>query len=226
MHPDGHGGGHPRHGKHHLFLTITVFFVAIMFFLIYTSFYDPDFGNSITGNVISEGNFEGKIDLEANLLVPAEFSISGNIGKVELRKKGDNVFLVGNKKFELKDSSIVLDDYEGNIMISNNIIKTLRGSAGKVFVEGIPISSDSKISVKFNDEITYGYLKLNDLNLNEFSLESSGNVKLNNGKAIVSLEDELFKVRGFSGNLEFKGSKLKIIGKIENSNLGFVNINN
>ena len=63
------------------------------------------------------------------------------------------------------------------------------------------------------------------LNINELSFESSGTVKLNEGKAIVILEDELFRMQQFSGDLEFRGSKLKIKGKIKSSNLGFIGVN-
>ena len=220
------GENHNRkHKKNHVFLTITVFFAGIMFFLIYTSFYDSSLGSSITGKVISGGNFNEGINIDSNLLIPSEFFISGKMGKIELRKKGENIFFVGNKKFELKDSSIVLDSYEGEIGISGNIITKLKGSADKVFVEGIPITSDLEISVSFSDDVSYSYLKLNELNINELSFESSGTVKLNEGKAIVILEDELFRMQRFSGDLEFRGSKLKIKGKIKSSNLGFIGVN-
>ena len=52
--------------NHHIWLMISVFFLGILFFLIYTSFYNPSLGNSITGNIISN-NKQNLIEIDSTL---------------------------------------------------------------------------------------------------------------------------------------------------------------
>ena len=94
----------------------------------------------------------------------------------------------------------------------------------KIFVEGIPITGDSSIKIYSDKELRYNYLKLNNLYLNSLDYETSGIIKLNNGKVIVELNQEEFKISKFKGNLEIRNNIFKIEGLIKKTNLGIVDV--
>ncbi len=213
----------PRERKQHTLLILSAVFVGILFFLIYTSFYNPGFKKSITGNIIKGSSSGGTIEIEATLLSPDELEIDGDVGKIELRIFGGN-FFVGRERFELGKASIIIDDFEGEISFNGDNVSRLDGQASKVFVEGIPITSESDMKVYFNEGFKYNFLKLNDFYLDSLSYQTSGIVKLNGGKVMVDLDDEEFRIKKFQGDLSLKKDKVKLNGVVSESNLGFIDI--
>lgn len=213
---------HPKEKKHHLWIIMIMIFASILFFLIYTSFYNPNLTNRITGNVI-RGSTTNLIEIDATLSSPEILSVKGDIEKIDLRSQKGNL-VVGKESFDLNKASIVIDNFSGEISFNKNDITKLNGKASKVFIEGIPITSSSAIKIYFEEESEYSYLKLNNFYLNSLSYKTSGIVKLNNEKVTINLEDEIFKIEKFQGDLEIRGDEFKLRGLIKKSNLGFIDV--
>lgn len=212
--------GKPK--KNNFWLIVTLIFIVILGFLVYTSFYNPELGRSIssvTGNVIGFNDDKGSIEINAILTSPEKIKVSGKIEKIELKILGD--FIIGKENFDLDGASVVIDEFDGWI-ISGKKNLTANGNAKKIFVEGIPITSKSDVKVIFDND--YNYLKLTNFYLDSFSYKTSGTVRLNNEKAIINLENDNFKIENFRGNLEIAGNRFKLNGEISESNLGFIDI--
>ena len=206
-------------------LIISVLFLGISFFLIYTSFYNPGLGNSITGNtILGDKTEENLIEIDSTLTPPEEIKVNEKIEKIELKIEKTDKFFVGKERFDLNKASIIIDNFEGKIYFNKRNITEFNGKAKKVFVEGIPITGNPYLKVRFEGEVNYNYLKLNNFYLNSLSYITSGIVRLNNEKVIVNLENENFKIEKFQGNLEIKGNRFKLKGLVKKSNLGFINV--
>ena len=217
--------GHERKKKHHFWLIISIIFLGTLFFLIYTSFYNPSLGNSITGNIIrGDKTEENLIEIDSTLTSPEKIKVKGKIEKIELKIEKTDKFFVGKEQFDLDKASIIIDNFDGEISFNKNSITKFNGKASKIFVEGIPITGDSSIKVYFEGEFKYNYLKLNNFYLNSLSYVTSGVVKLNDGKAIINLDNENFKIEKFQGDLEIRDNRFKLKGVIRRSNLGFINV--
>lgn len=216
---------HEGKKKHHFWLIISVLFLAISFFLIYTSFYNPSLGNSITGNIIrGDKTEENLIEIDSTLTPPEEIKLNSKIEKIELKIEKTDKFFVGKERFDLNKASIVIDDFDGKINFNKKSITEFNGKAKKIFVEGIPITGNPDLKVYFEGEVDYNYLKLNNFYINSLAYITSGIVRLNNEKVIISLEDENFKIEKFWGDLEIRGDRFKLKGLVKESNLGFIDV--
>jgi len=210
--------------RHHFWVISIAIFLGIFFFLFYTSFYDSGLTGRITGGVIGIGSSNTNlIEIDATITSPEVLQIDGKIGKIDLRIESGKLF-VGKESFELDGASIVIDNFDGDITFDNKSITKFNGKASRIFVEGIPITSDSDIRVYFEEEVGYSFLKLNDFYLSSLSYETSGIVKLNGEKAIINLEDEIFRVEKFQGDLEIRGDRFKLKGLVKKSNLGIIDV--
>lgn len=197
--------------------TLLIFlFLIIIGFLIYTSFYNPEFVQNVAGNVIKKEVFN-PISIRAELDPPENFKTTTKSDKIELKISGS--FFVDNKKYDLSTASLVIDNFDGIISLdSKNVI--INGKATKIFVEGIPIMGKLKISI--NNK--YDYLKMNNVYISSWSYDTSGIVRLQNDKIVVNLEDDRFSVGKFIGNVEKSGSNFKIDGSAEEVSAGEINI--
>lgn len=194
---------------------IIILFVAFIGFLVYnySNFKNP------SGNIVKDGI---NIDIDSILTPPDNLEIDSSIEKIELKTVSGG-FFVGNDKFDLDKASLVIDNYNGKIILIKNKISMLEGTASKVFVQGIPITSSSDMKIYF-EKADYSYLKLNNFYLASLNYKTSGIVKLNKGKAVINLYNENIKLEGFQGDLESRGNSFKIKGEIENSNLGLIDV--
>ena len=190
-------------------------FVFVLMFLVYTSFFNSSFGQ-ITGNVIKEEVISG-VSIQVNLDAPESFKVDSRIDKVDMKINGG--FLVDGKRYDLDGSSIVIDNFDGEVSFDDENI-VVDGKATKIFIEGIPISG--KFKVKFDNE--YSYLKLGNLYLKSFNYKASGTVRLNDEKVVVNLNDEMFNVKKFYGDLEKRGKTFKLSGFVDEANAGLISI--
>ncbi len=190
-------------------------FVFVLMFLVYTSFFNSSFGQ-ITGNVIKEEVISG-VSIQVNLDAPESFKVDSRIDKVDMKINGG--FLVDGKRYDLDGSSIVIDNFDGEVSFDDENI-VVDGKATKIFIEGIPISG--KFKVKFDNE--YSYLKLGNLYLKSFNYKASGTVRLNDEKVVVNLNDEMFSVKKFYGDLEKRGKTFKLSGFVDEASAGLISI--
>lgn len=210
-----------KRSKHNVGLYVFLVFLLIVGYVFYTSFYNPDLGKKITGNIIKTSNNLRGIKIEAKLSSPEKVSVSGKIDKIELSTDSGE-FIVGKEKFESKKASIIIEDYDGELDFGKYNITKLNGKSNKIFFNGIPITGNEiKISLENAD---YNYLKLTDFYLGYLYYRASGIVKIDNEKVLVKLDNEDFKIEDFKGNLSIRGNKLEIYGEIKKSNFGNVDI--
>ncbi|MEK6914711.1 MAG: hypothetical protein AABW83_03615 [Nanoarchaeota archaeon] len=191
-------------------------FVLVLFFLIYTSFFNPDFIQSFTGNAIKEEIFLG-VPIQADLDPPENIMINSRVDKLNLKIIG--AFLIDGKKYELISASLVIDNFDGDINLDNKIL-ILNGKATKIFVEGIPITGNLKISL--NNK--YEYVKLNNVYISDLSYDASGIVRLENEKVTVNLEEDKFNINNFRGNLEKSNNYFRLDGMAEEISAGMINV--
>ena len=191
-------------------------FILVLVFLVYTSFFNPNFIQSFTGNVIKEEIFLG-VPIQADLDSPESIKINSNVDKINMKVIGG--FLIDGKKYDLNMASLVVDNFQGNINLDNKVL-VVDGKATKIFVEGIPITGNLRI--KLNNK--YEYVKLNNVYISSLSYDASGIVRLQNGKIIVNLEEDKFSINKFKGNLEKSNSYFRLDGMAEEINAGMINV--
>ncbi len=199
---------------------IFLLFLGVLGFLVYTSFYNPSFAKSITGNIIKNSN--NAIGIDAVLSPPEKLEINSKADKIELKISSGN-FFVGKEELKLDKSSIVIYNFNGKVTINRNSIEKLDGKTEQVFVEGIPIKSSSDIKISLGNS-EFSFLKINNFYLNSLDYKASGSIRLNEGKVLINLDKEDFKIEGFQGNMELVKERFKLNGRIKKSNLGFFDI--
>jgi len=208
-----------RRKKHHPWLIVLIAFIGILGFLVYTSFYNPNLKKTITGGIIKEPL--GEIEIDAAISPLDRLKISGNIEKVELKIKNKG-FFIGREKFELDEASIIIENYNGNLVINKSYI-IIDGSTEKVFVEGIPISSFNNMKILI-ENAEYNYVRAKGFYLDNLKYKASGIVRLNKEKVLINLENEDFKIEKFRGDLEVRKDSFKIKGIVKKTNLGFIDV--
>tara|TARA_Y100000310_G_scaffold326190_1_gene390763 strand:+ start:1988 stop:2674 length:687 start_codon:yes stop_codon:yes gene_type:complete len=201
--------------KHRWTIMLVGVFLFIFLFLLYTSFFNPNFGQ-ITGNVIKE-NVVGGVPIQVNLQSPESFEVDGRMDKVDM--KVDGSFFVDEKRYDLESASVVIDNFNGEVSFDEKRV-VVDGKATKIFIEGIPITG--KISVKFDNQ--YSYLKLGNFYLKNFEYSASGIVRLQDEKVVVNLEDDLFKVKKFYGDLEKRGNTFRLSGFADEASAGLITV--
>lgn len=191
-------------------------FVLVLFFVVYTSFFNPNFVQSFTGNAIKEEVFLG-VSIQADLDSPESIKINSNIDKINLKIIGG--FFVDGKKYDLSMSSLIIDNFQGNINFDGKML-ILDGRASKIFVEGIPIIGNLKINL--NNK--YEYVKLNNVYISSLSYDATGIVRLQDEKVTVNVEEDKFSINKFKGNLEKSNSYFRLDGMAEEINAGMINV--
>ena len=208
------------HKKSRIWAFVFLVFFGVLGFLIYTSFYNPSFAKSITGNIIKDRG--GTIDIDAVLTPSEKLEINSKMDKIELKISSGN-FFVGKEELKLNKASIVIDGFNGKLIFNKNNIEKLDGKTENIFVDGISITSSSNMKILLENS-DFSFLKIHNFHLDDLNYRTSGIVKLNNGKVLVNLNDEDFKIEEFQGDLELVRDRFKLNGIIKKSNLGFIDI--
>lgn len=205
----------PKKSRKWMMMLIGVF-LFIFLFVFYTSFVNPSFGN-VTGNVVSEPGVVNGVSVLVNLNVPENFKVDTRMDKIDMKVKGG--FIVDGKDYDLESASVVIDDFDGEVSFTDDNL-VVDGKTTKIFIEGIPITG--KIKVRFDNE--YSYLKLGNFYSSGFGYDASGIVRLDDEKVVVNLDDELFKVKKFTGDLEKRGSSFRLTGIAAEAQAGSIKI--
>ena len=223
---DGPPVGGIKKQKHHLVLTVIIIFVGILGLLIYTSFYNPEFKQTITGNIIKntekDPNIENSAEFEAILSIPEQFKINSQVNKISLKISQPTILYFGDKKIELdKKSSIIIDDFQGKIEINSNTLNNFNGKATKIFVNGLPITqtSGSVTKIEFQEELGYDYIKLNEFYIDSLSYITSGKLKINKNKITINLDEERIAINDFFGDMKLDKKELELNGFIDQSHV-------
>lgn len=212
-----------RPKKKRLWLVVTFVFIGILLFIVYTSFYNPELGRKITGNVVSSGDVEveNSIRIDADLSIE-NLNVNSYMDKFSFRIKNSGTLTIGKEILHLSDkASVVIDSYSGKIDINLDNLDEIKGEGIRVFVDGLPISgiSGSEIKISSSEAIDYSYLKLENVYLDSLSFLTSGIVRINEDKLVLRLEEENFKIKKFKGDLEISRGSLELKGILDKSNL-------
>jgi len=204
--------------KHRWMLMLVGTFLFIFLFIFYTSFVNPNFGKTITGNVISDNAASG-VSVNANLNPPENFLVDSKIDKIDMKVKG--AFSVDGKIYDISSASVVIDNFDGKVSFTDEKL-IVDGKTNKIFIEGIPISG--KIEVNFDNK--YSYLKLSNFYMSSFGYPASGIVRLQDDRVAVNLKSEAFRVKKFNGDLEKRGKIFRLDGFAEEAQAGLINVKN
>jgi hypothetical protein len=186
---------------------IFIFFLIVAGSLIFFAFAD----NPVTGNLIKKAptNESGNFKITANLgELSNQISIRQKVGEISIDIVGSNSKLyVGRESLvdltELETATIVLKDFDGTLVFDGRKITALKGDVSKITVNDLPTSSSgNNIGLKIDQEISYSSIELTDFYLKSHEFQSSGNVKVNEGKINLELDNETFLVEGFFGSLK------------------------
>lgn len=209
--------------KHTLTFFIFIFFVGVLIFIIYTTFNDTPFSSPITGKVIktseSSGPKDSLVQITARLDPPQNLNLKTQSEKISLKTKSPATFYLGKQKFELKPrSSIIIDNFEGELSINIKNISKLDGKTTKVYIDGIPITPSKKEIILSEQDFDYSFLKISNL---QTSLEynTSGDVNLQNNKVRIKLNNEKLILTTFKGSFELTKNQLRLEGLIPESNV-------
>lgn len=222
-------GNEKVNSHHHIIIIIVLIFIAIIGFIIYTSFFNPDLAPSFTGNIIknsydkiSKNNLENLNEINANLNIPDLFEINTPIEKIKIKTNQPATLLFGDKKIELKEkSSLIIDNFNGLLNIDSKKINSFNGKASKIFVDGLPIiqASGSETKISFEQALEYDYIELENFYLESLNYIASGIIKIDNNKIVIRLDKERIEITNFKGNLKINKNNFELNGLIENSNL-------
>jgi hypothetical protein len=199
--------GHPRGFRILSKKWTFVFFLIIVGSLIFFAFAD----NPVTGNLIKKTptNESGNFKITATLgELSNQINIKQRVGEISIDIVGSNSKLyVGREGLvdltELETATIVLQDFDGTLVFDGRKITSLKGDVSKITVNDLPTSSSgSNIGLKIDQEISYSSIELKDFYLKSHEFHSSGNVKVNDGKISLELDNETFLVEGFFGSLK------------------------
>jgi len=215
--------GKPEH-KHHLWLWVFLIFVAILGFIIYTSFYNPELSASITGNIIKNNPLktnQSSNQIHAKITPPETLSLNINTEKLSIKISEKSEIEIGNQKIDLKDkSSIIVDNFKGSLEINKNTIFKLNGKTTKIFINGVPITPKSgQTTLTLNPETKHSFLELIDTYLDKLLYTTSGTININNNEIILNPKNQKIDLNDFTGNLKIRKSLLELNGQIKTSSI-------
>lgn len=205
-----------KHG--HFLLFIFLLFIAVLSFLVYTSFYNPHLSSTLTGSVIGSPEKEGMYEVKGELTLPENLAVDSSIKKVGFKIREPLDILVGNERVHLSsDSSFIVGNFTGSFSISVQNISHFQGEAREVFVNGLPISQKEgeQIGVSADRDFSYSFVSLDDVYFDEISYPASGNLQLQKGKIHITLDKDVFELKSFRGNIELTKNNLRLIGKFD-----------
>ncbi len=207
--------------KSRLVLTLVFIFFGITGFLVYTSFFNPELGESLTGKVIKNNQqkttVEDAADIYAVLEAPSKLELKPIATKLSIRIEKQTNLYVGNQKIEIPNkASIILDDFDGEIKIESRTIRELKGKSSKILVDGLPITQKSGSDNNINLESgPFEFLQITDFFISSLSYTTSGKININQDKIIITLDKEEFRIKDFKGNMDLTKNNLKLNGVIE-----------
>lgn len=198
---------------------ISLIFIGLFLFLVYTSFYDTaGFTKKISGNFIDAVDKEDgseQLRIRAELDVPDQFVVDSSARKLSFKLKEAAAISVGTEHIDLeKDASFIVDNFNGRFIVAGGAISQLEGTASEVFVNGISLKDKSgeTISISF-DELTYNYARFDEITLSEINYAARGILYVNEDKLVMRFNNEPFYLEDYEGNMELGRNYLRLEGK-------------
>ena len=208
--------------KHTLTFFIFIIFIAVLIFLTYTYFKSPE-SSPLTGNIIKSPEGSAKIPINARLTAPENMRIDVLSEKISLKTKSTSLLQLGNQKIELNPkSSIIIENFEGEMVMNLKNASELEGRTSKIYIDGIPIIPSKKETISFEQGFDYSFLRVDNVQTS-LGYTASGNININNEKIRIKLENEKISIKNFEGSLELTSGELQLSGFVPKSEAkGFV----
>lgn len=207
---------HRGHHRHHWKIVIGIAFLLVVFALVLPILGGP----SLTGDIVRNTFSNESIPINAKLSVP-NLDLKAESNKIELEGSSDSFLQVGNQKFYLGDSKnsyLVLEGFNGKISLNPDKIFILNGKVRKVLVNGIPVLPNSGESMKLNLNGGFNIKSLeisNGVSISELIYSTSGEIRLNNGGYVITVDNEEVSIRSYNGDLSIENNNIWINGEIK-----------
>ena len=206
---------------HHVWLFIYLIFFGVLFFLIYTSFFNPDLARGLTGRVVGFDKEEvvNGVSMDAELGLGV-IDVGSYMDKLSFRLDQDASFLVGEGNIKLsKRDSVVIDGFNGKFLVDGMKISNFEGSADRIFIDGLPIEGiDGGIEL-WSEGFSYSFLEMEGVYLDSLSYPTSGRININDDKVVVRLNEEGFELNKFKGNVDISRGLVRMDGLVDRSNV-------
>ena len=208
----------PLTGGHHIKLIVFLAFVAILGFIIYTSFYgDLPFTGKIVGGF---GKSPGTIKINADISVP-ELNLNGDFLKVEINGGSNSNLFAGGEKFFLgnsRDNYMTMNNYSGKISLNDKKITELKGDTPSLTINGVKIEPKSKnsINVYIDKGFDYNSMSIGEgVLISRISYNATGKIDINDGKNVFNLENQGVVIKSFNGGIKIENRRIILEGYIE-----------
>jgi len=209
----------PEKKKHSLTFFLFILFLGVLIFMIYSSIYPNKLSRTITGNAVQNFDIKDGIKISAELTPPEKLTINSEISKIEI-KTTKTILNIGNQKIELPEkSSVIINNFNGEIIFNSYSILKLNGKANEVFINGLPIKAQSPATISFDKETDFTYLNLREFYLDSISYITSGKIRLDDAKIILNPFEEKIEIDQFKGDIEVRKNTIKLNGYTKKSNI-------
>lgn len=197
-----------------------VYLIGTFLFILSLLFFFAFEGNSITGNVIKNGETlskENSFQIRAQLdSLNKELSINQEISEIILEiENSEERLLFGENSFNLsaqKRLKITIEGFKGKISFDKEKITNLNGRAKKLIINDLPLSSNSANSkIIIEGELKYKLLTIKEISLKNYNEIKSGTVEIDGDKLKMELTNESISIENFYGDLS-NGLKTTLFG--------------
>ncbi|MEX0932961.1 MAG: hypothetical protein WDZ77_02580 [Candidatus Pacearchaeota archaeon] len=227
MTPGGTPGMVKKQVKGHwIQIVVVAAFVFLATFIYLTSFSNFDItGKIIGGEVVSPvlgDEIKKGIEIEATFNTAPDLSLEGVFEEFELSGSSNSYLQVGNQKFPLdkvRNNFIVLEGFDGKILLNGPEITDLSGRVSGIEINGIsvvPSQESGSTKVSLGGSFVYESFEITEeIAIKEINYVTSGNINLDSGKQNFKVENDEILIRRFQGNLEANKGNFQIKGIID-----------
>lgn len=197
-HGDNEKGGYKFRYKK----VIVILFIFVLGIIIYTSIFNSDIGNiNITGDFLrSEGNSNESSEVKANLSMDF-LELDGVFDRVVFTSVSQVDVEMGKANFKTKNNSrIILENYDGEIILTPEKIIEIDGDADRIETEGGSYEDETDIVI---EDLGYKSLKIESVYIKKFEKIVSGMVDV--GGTYSDIKNKTLFIGKFNGNLNAGG---------------------
>lgn len=183
---------------------IIVMFFIVLGVVMYTSVFNSNIGDiQITGNFLNSGkNSSESVDINANLSIDS-IKMSGLFERVVFTSVSKNKINIEKLSPEINNTGVVLEKFDGEIVLSSEKIISLDGDADEILIKDRGLSlSDKEYDVKLED-FRYKDLKIKEVYIRKFEKPASGIIKV--GEQYSDIKEKDLLIKGFQGIVSSKG---------------------
>lgn len=209
---------HPVKKRSKLLLVFSSLFVVFLLSVLLFYYQELPF----TGNAIQNFNESNYIFISTELDAPSLIYAKGDYDYLKI--EASQMFLTASgKDFDLtssKNNFIELTNYSGKLNFTDKNVQLLDGKSARVVINGVPVSSNKKMSINSVSSFAYSYLRVGeDFYIKELDYRTSGVLRFGNNFDSITLTSDEILIKDFVGSLEIKNNKMFLIGYAQSINV-------